>query len=347
MLEYYLINENDNLKIALDYLNKNPDKCLVVQDNKGRLLGTITDGDIRRSILKGLDFQSKIGKIYNKKPFFIKYKGKIDNINISKKILNNYSVIPLIDSNKKIINLLSKNLVSKKKQFKNKKIKFDIQFVPVVIMAGGEGKRLLPHTAIIPKPLLPYKGKSLAEHIISKFQDYGFYNFIFTIKYKSNLMKAYFSNLAKKTKINFVQELKSLGTAGSLKKLVKKKDKTYFVINCDSLINCDYISLLNFHKDNKNDVTLVISRKNQVFNYGSCIIKKNGTLKKIIEKPSTTHLANTGLYVMEKKTFNLIKKNEFLNMNQLIERLLKRKFKVGVYPINDDDWQDLGTWDKF
>ena len=105
--------------------------------------------------------------------------------------------------------------------------KFDLKEVPVIIMAGGEGKRLLPHTAILPKPLIPYQGKSLVEHIISRFKEYGLNTFILTIKYKSNLMKAYFSDLIKNIKVSFIYESKSLGTAGSLYKLIKKKARTF------------------------------------------------------------------------------------------------------------------------
>ena len=347
MLEYYLIEENQSLKTALDYINKNPDKCLVVKTKHSKLLGTITDGDIRRAIIKGLDFKNKINKIYNKKPYFIKLKNKFQKFSVSKKLIKNYSVIPIVNKNKQIIKLYSLNLNKFDKIDPKNNLKIDIQLTPVVMMAGGEGKRLLPHTNILPKPLMPYKGKSLAEHIIQRFQDYGFYHFYFTIKYKSNLMKAYFSNITSKIKIKFIQENKSLGTAGALRKLKSKKQKTFFVINCDSLIRCDYLSLLNYHKENKNDLTLVVSKKKQVFNYGTCLVKKNGSLAKIIEKPQITHLANTGLYVVEKKTFKFIHDKEKLDMDQFIQRLLKKKMKIGVFPIDDEEWKDLGTLDNF
>ena len=345
MFKYYLIKQNENLKSALNFLNRNPDKCLVVQNHVGKLLGTLTDGDIRRSIIKGLDFEDKISNIYNKKPFYINQNNK-KKIKISDQLFKTYSVIPIVNSKKKIIDLKSKNL-SKTDNNNKKNSKFDLKKVPVIIMAGGEGKRLLPHTAILPKPLIPYQGKSLVEHIISRFKEYGLNTFILTIKYKSNLMKAYFSDLIKNIKVSFMYESKSLGTAGSLYKLIKKKSQNFFVINCDTIIRCDYISLLNYHIENKNDLTVVVAKKKQVFNYGSCVIKKNGTLKEIIEKPSTTHLANTGLYVINKKSIKMIKKNEKIGMDQLISKLIEKKYKIGIFPIADDEWQDLGSWDNF
>ena len=342
--KYYFIDHNDKINNALSYLNNNQDKCLVVIDKKSKLIGTLTDGDIRRSILKGVSFKQSIKKIINKKPFFIRLKKLQKNreIHVTKSVFKNFSVVPIVDSNKTVIKIIT----SETSSFKNKKgIKIFSQEIPVVIMAGGEGKRLLPHTAILPKPLIPYQGKSMAEHIIKRFENYGFKKFILTLQYKSKLMEAYFSNIFKK-KISFIFEKKPLGTAGSLKKLENKLE-SFFVINCDTLINCDYISLLNFHNENKNDLTIVASRKIEKLKYGSCEISKNGYLKKIKEKPELSFLANTGCYLFNSKILKLIKKNEKLDMNTFIERAILKKYKISVFPIQESEWLDLGTWNKF
>jgi dTDP-glucose pyrophosphorylase len=343
--QYYFIDHNDKINNALSYLNNNQDKCLVVIDKKNKLIGTLTDGDIRRSILKGVSFKESIKKIINKKPFFIKLKKSQKNreINITKNIFKNYSVVPIVDSN----NIVIKIVTSKLSSFSGKKgIKIFSQEIPVIIMAGGEGKRLLPHTAILPKPLIPYNGKSMTEHIINRFENYGFKKFILTVQYKSKLMEAYFSDIFRKKKISFIFEKKPLGTAGSLKKL-QKKLKSFFVINCDTLINCDYISLLNFHNENQNDLTIVASRKIEKLKYGSCEIAKNGNLKKIKEKPEVSFLANTGCYLLNSKILRLIRKDEKLDMNTLIERAISKKYKISVFPIQESEWLDLGTWNKF
>jgi len=342
--QYYFIDHNEKINNALKYLNKNQDKCLVVIDGKNKLIGTLTDGDIRRSILKGVSFKQSIKKIINKKPFFIKLKQSQKNreIHITKSVFKNYSVVPIVDSNK----IVKRIITSKISSFKGKKaIKIFPQEIPVVIMAGGEGKRLLPHTAILPKPLIPYQGKSMIEHIINRFENYGFKKFILTLQYKSKLMEAYFANMLKR-KISFIFEKKPLGTAGSLKKLEKKLE-SFFVINCDTLINCDYISLLNFHNENKNDLTIVASRKVEKLKYGSCEIAKNGNLKKIREKPEISFLANTGCYLFNSKILKLIKKNEKLDMNTFIERAISKKYRISVFPIQESEWLDLGTWNKF
>jgi dTDP-glucose pyrophosphorylase len=343
----YLIGEESNIQKALNKLNKNQDKCLIVLSVKGKLLGTLTDGDIRRSLINGINFSQSIKKIYYKRPFYIKKKtGKNIEKNIPKNIFKNYRVIPVVNKNKLLIEIFSRNLIKSKNNYKSKN-KFFGKEVPVVIMAGGEGKRLLPHTAVIPKPLIPFNGKSMIEHIIERFKYYFFNSFIISLNYKSKLMEAYFSSEKKGTNIKFIHEKKPLGTAGALKKINRKKIKDFFVINCDSLIRCDYISLLTYHLENQYDMTIVVTKKTETLNYGTCKINKKGKLLKITEKPLTTFLANTGFYVLNSKILSLIKKNENIDMNELIERSIKRKFKIGVFPIHESEWQDLGTWLKF
>lgn len=346
--KFYLVNKESDILSSLFRLNNNKDKCLIVVDDEKKLLGTLTDGDIRRAILNGIDFSQSIKKVFNKRPYYLFEGDKKNKSNLSQSLLKNYKVIPVVNKKKKILKIFSLNLNNPdiknlKSRFKN----FNTN-VPVVIMAGGEGKRLLPHTSVIPKPLIPFKGKSMIEQVMENFKTYGFNNFIMTLNYKSNLMEAYFSsNKILKKNIKFIHEKYSLGTAGSLKKLNKKNLKNFFVINCDTIIKCDYHSLWSYHVENKNDLTVVASKKTQTFKYGSCHINKRGNLLKIHEKPTTSFLANTGLYIFNVKILKLIKKNQKIDMNVLIEKLIKKKFKVGVFPIHETEWQDLGNWIDF
>jgi NDP-sugar pyrophosphorylase family protein len=211
-------------------------------------------------------------------------------------------------------------------------------------MAGGEGKRLLPYTMVIPKPLLPLNGKSMIENVISKFQIYGFKSFIISINYKSNFLLSFFKNLSKNFKIKFIHEKKPLGTAGSLSMLNSKSAKNLFVVNCDSIISCDYLSFYGYHLENNYDMTIVVSKKKYVIPYGSCQVTSSGKLKKIIEKPDISYLANTGLYIFKSKILKLIPFEKEMNMNELIEIILRKKFKVGVFPVREEDWSDLGNW---
>lgn len=347
ILDLYTIRETSSIQSAMYKLEKNKDKCLAVINNSRKLIGTLTDGDVRRALINGVDFSQSIKKIFNKKPFYIKEEKRNKFLkNIPKKIFLDYKIIPVINRNKKLSDIISQNSLEITNN-KNTISKIFENQITVVIMAGGEGKRLLPHTAIIPKPLIPYKGKSMIEHIIEHFKNCFFSKFIITLNYKSKLMEAYFSDEKFKSNIKFLKETKPLGTAGSLKKINTKKIKHFFVVNCDSLIKCDYNSIVNYHFENKYDFTIVASKKTEIFNYGSCEINKKGNLLKIREKPQSTHLANTGFYFLNSKVLRLIKKNESIDMNDLIERLIKKKFKIGVFPIQETDWLDLGTWNRF
>lgn len=347
IFESHTIKENSSIQSSLFKLDRSKEKCLIVTNFKQRLLGTLTDGDVRRALINGINFSQSIKNIYNKRPFYIKKENKKNTTKeVPINIFKNYKIIPIVNKKKQLVDVISKNLNKTGKDFKFKTKIFDKE-IPVVIMAGGEGTRLLPHTAIIPKPLIPYNGKPMIEHIIERFKNYFFNSFILTLNYKSKLMKAYFSSENLKTKIKFIHEKKPLGTAGSLKKLNIKKNTNFFVVNCDSIIRCDYNSLVNYHLENKYDLTVVVTKKTEIFNYGSCEVNKKGNLIKIQEKPKTTFLANTGFYLISSSVIKLIKKNESLGMNTLIERCIKKKYKIGVFPIQDSEWQDLGNWGKF
>jgi dTDP-glucose pyrophosphorylase len=341
--EKNLIRSNNSLKEALKKLEETIFKCLIVVDKKNKLLGTITDGDIRRAILKGAKFDSLLRNYYFKNSVYFKNKigPKISNL-IKKNIsLNSSDLIPIVDSRKRVINVVLQEEILKTKKFKYKN---KIDSVPVVIIAGGKGSRLMPHTSIIPKPLIPINDKSMIEHVIERFKNYGSKNFFVTVNYKKELLRAFFSKALKKFNIKIINEKVPLGTAGSLELLKRNLKSSFFVINCDSIISCNYVSLYQFHKKNNFALTVVVSKKNSTIPYGLCEINAKGNLININEKPKIDFLANTGLYVLDPKVLKLIPKKKSFDMNNLIEKLLKRKNKLGVFPINEDDWNDLGNW---
>ena len=218
--------------------------------------------------------------------------------------------------------------------------------LPVVIMAGGEGTRLAPFTKILPKPLMPMGDKPIIEVIINRFYDYGCNDFYLSLNYKSNIIKAYFSDFEHKYKINYILENKPLGTAGSLYLLKKKIKKTFFVSNCDILIEADYADILKFHYQRKNKITLVSSMKNFMIPYGVCQIKDGGILRSIREKPEYDFLVNTGMYVLEPSVLSDVPRNQFYTITDLINDYLKKNEKVGVYPVSDKSWLDMGQFEE-
>ncbi len=245
--------------------------------------------------------------------------------------------LPFVDDKRRAISAVWREDVFKSKPKNRKSLK-----LPVVIMAGGKGARLAPFTKIIPKPLMPIGDKPIIEIIINRFFDYGCNDFYLSLNYKSSIIKAYFSDFEHKYRINYILETKPLGTAGSLHLLKSKIRKTFFVSNCDILIEADYADMLKFHHERKNKITLVSSMKNFMIPYGVCEISNGGVLKNIREKPEYDFLVNTGMYILDKTVLKDIPKHKCYNMTDLVKDYLKKGEKVGVYPISDKSWLDMG-----
>jgi dTDP-glucose pyrophosphorylase len=344
-IKKYLINENSKLIDAVNSLEKVLDKCLIVTNIKNQLKGTITDGDIRRAVLKGISFNSDIKKVYKKKPIKIYIDEFKKNNNYNHLFIqDNYRVIPILNKKDKVVDLLKgvNNFNVKKNIYSNK-----FKNIEVVIMSGGEGKRLLPYTTVIPKPLVPVNERPIIEHIIDRFKNIGVNNFYLTVNYKMNLIKAYFSQKKNKIKINFISEKHPLGSAGSLAFLKKKVRKNFFLTNCDSIITSNYQSIYKFHEEKKLDLTIVCSKKIHHVPYGTCLINNKSMLVSIKEKPTYNFLINTGFYVVNPRILKFIKKNEYLGMDVFINLLLKKELRIGVYQLDENSWLDFGQWNVF
>ena len=338
MFEKYKVRKNKSIEQAMQIQKDNSLKCLIVVDFKDKFLGTISDGDIRNAILKKIKLSEKIEKIFNKSPYFY-YENKYDLKKIKKNLNDqSYPYVPIINKNRKIINIIDLNFFGKKEEVKKINL-------PVVIMAGGYGTRLRPSTNILPKPLIPLQGKAIIEHIIDEFKPYNIKKYYISLNYKSILVKAFFSELKKSVNVNFLNEKKPLGTAGSLNFLLKKKINEFIVINCDTIIKTDFNKLLKFHKFSKNDISVVGAINNLEIPYGVCEIGKNRILKKIDEKPKFSFLASVGCYIINKKALRIIPKNKYLDFNELITKAIKKKLKVGVYPIDRSEWIVVGSFE--
>lgn len=330
-----LINPNKSLLKALETLQKISTKCLIVVDKNTKLLGTINDGDIRRAILKGLKLETPISKVYKKKSVYIYDSDEISENEIFKNLKNKINIIPIVNKKKIVVDYLSDNKITWKKN----KIKF--KNIDVVIMAGGLGTRLKPYSNILPKPLLPYKDKTILENVIDSFLEFGFKKFIISVNYKNIIIKSFFKELNPKYKINFLEEKFPLGTAGALRKLYSNNNKTYIVTNCDTIVDIDYNELCDYHFKNKNELSIVTSTRSNKIPYGVCYVNENKLIK-IVEKPENYYLANVGLYIISSKVLKLIDLNKNISFVKLIEELLKKKRKVGVFPISEKSWLDLG-----
>ena len=342
MKKNIFIKSSISIKEAMKCLNITAEKCLLVVDEEKKLLGTLTDGDIRRSILSGKKVSDKIENSYCKNPYFLikgnYIKEEVIFILRDKKI----DLIPVVDEYRKILDYLTLNSLGREKE-SNK----NLENVSVVIMAGGRGTRLEPFTKVLPKPLIPIHDKTIIENIIENFTKLYCKNFYLTVNYKARILKAYFEELNPEYNVNYIDEKKPLGTAGSLFYLKNKFKKPFFVTNCDILIKADYSIIYDFHNSGNFDITLVASTKDFTIPYGSCELTESGLLSRIIEKPSYELLINTGLYVLSPEILNLINENKFLHITNLIEKAKNKNMKVGVFPIEEDAWIDVGQWVEY
>ena len=330
------------IRQAMKALDKTAEKCLLVIDENNLLLGTLTDGDLRRSILAGAQFSEDISECYHKRPItLVEGHFKIEE---AKQLLREkkLDIIPVIDDEGTLIEYLTwGSLDDVQKPARS------LQDVPVVIMAGGKGARLEPFTKVLPKPLVPIQEKPIIEHIIERFTDITCSEFYLSVNYKGRILKAYFEELQPDYNVTFVDENEPLGTAGSLQLLMGKFDKPFFVTNCDIIVKADCVSLYEFHQKGGYDITLVASTKEYIIPYGTCELNGDGHLSHINEKPHYDFLINTGLYVLNPNMLKLIPENKFYHITHLIEDAKNQGKKVGVFPIDDEAWIDVGQWAEY
>lgn len=341
-LQSLCIPRNTSIKEAMFKLGETAERILLVVDNNGKLLGTLTDGDIRRGLLKGLLFSDKVEEIVQSDCSYVN-SHENDLKNTAKKIMIEKKIqqLPVVSNGGEIVDvILSTDLLSDEN---DEMITVSLPNT-VVIMAGGKGSRLEPFTQIFPKPLIPVNGKTVIEHIMDKYHRYGFNRFIYTLNYKKEYLKLFFKEANFPYTIDYVEENNFMGTAGSLSLFKDKINETFFVTNCDSLLDVDYCDVLKWHHEHKAAITIVGCHNEFKIPFG-VLQMADGRLEKIVEKPIHDVVINTGIYVIEPRVLSYISNNKPIDMNQLIE-LVSKEEKVVVYPIHDG-WLDIGQWGEY
>lgn len=329
------VSLNKNFKFLVDRLNKNQIKtCFILKGKK--LVGTITDGDIRRSILKNISKKTPIKEIMNRNPAKIFYSDKNIISRLTKLVKKkNIFIFPIIDNKKNYLGFINYN-----KKYIN------VNSVPgifdVVIMAGGFGKRLRPLTNIKPKPLIKVDGKPILHRIISKIDNINVNKIYVTLHYKSDSILKFLKKINSR-KIIPVVEKKPQDTFGSLLKIKHKLSKNILVINSDIITNLDTNNLFEFHVKNEADLTIGAKKNETKVNFG--VIKTNGkNINNIDEKPILNYWINTGIYFLKKNCILSTKKIK-INAVEFINSLIKKKFKVLLYPMYET-WFDIGTHEQ-
>jgi NDP-sugar pyrophosphorylase family protein len=350
--EISTIKENDYLKVNFNLSIRDSVKKLdnagigfvSVIDEENKIKGIVTDGDFRRAVLSGISLDDPIISIANKNFIYLKQgytKEDMENVFLN----NDIAQVPVLNDDELQEIILRQNIPFIKKENKEEQ---DTKInIPVVIMAGGTGTRLKPFTHIMPKPLIPIGNKPLLELIIDRFLVSGVNDFFLLLNYKANMIKAYFEEKPIFKNLHFLTEEFPMGTAGALKKLKGIINSTFIVSNCDIIIKTDYRKIIGFHKRGKYDLTLVACMQHFKIPYGICSIEEGGCLKEISEKPEFDYLVNTGMYILEPVILEYIPDNTFFHFTQLIEELKKKNIRIGVYPVYENSWIDVGQWEEY
>lgn len=339
-----LIMPDASVKDALRQLDKSAEKVLIVVDSELRLKGAITDGDIRRSLLAGADLSSPISDVYNKKPLFI----YVDDFNFDKikEPLLKYKVelLPVVEKDMTVADFITWDKVFSEKKDDISEI---LKTCPLVVMAGGKGTRLEPFTKILPKPLIPIGEKPIIQVIVDKFRARGIEQFYFVVNYKGEMIQSYFKHLEDKYDIKYLWEKDFYGTAGGLKMMEPRVEDDFFVSNCDVIIKAKYENILDFHREQNAALTIVSAIQHYRIPYGVVEFKSGGDVVKINEKPEYSFTVNTGLYVLNKRALDHIPDGVFMDMTDLINQLIKSGDRVITYPVNENEYIDIGQWEEY
>ena len=331
-LQSFIGSENLTVSEAMQKIDNNSYGILFLSDDKGRILGCITDGDIRRFLLAGGKMEGKAVDAANKTPRVAYSMEEAKHLYHKR----NYVVIPLVDENEIILDVYlgeTGEHAHKERGSLN---------IPVVINAGGRGTRLDPFTRVLPKPLIPVGDLPIIEHIMKEYQSYNCNEFHIIVNYKRTLMKAYFADNENNYNISWYDENKPLGTGGGLSLLRGRFKDTFFFANCDALLTANYESMVKFHKENRNIITMICAYKNINIPYGVVKMGINGAIEDMKEKPLMSFLTNTGIYIVEPEVIEDIEDGVSIGFPDIVEMERCKGKRVAVFPVSENDWMDMG-----
>jgi dTDP-glucose pyrophosphorylase len=336
------IEKEATILSALERMDKVNRKLLILTDYD-KFHSLVSIGDIQRAILAKIDLANPVHMITRKN---IRVALDSDNLEKVKERMriNRNEFMPIISKDNTIVDIIFWNDLFDQDEIKPHKP----LSLPVVIMAGGKGTRLKPITNILPKPLIPLGEKTILEEIMDKFVNAGCNTFYLSVNYKAEMISYYFENIKNENyHIEYFKEDKPLGTAGSMYLIKNKINTTFFVSNCDIIIDQDLHEVFNYHKENDNVITIVSVLKHYHIPYGTIETGNNGVLKKLTEKPKLTFQINSGMYLLEPEVLQSIPNNQFFHITDLIEIIQYNGGKVGVFPVSEGSWKDIGEWDEY
>ncbi|NTY98320.1 CBS domain-containing protein [Acinetobacter radioresistens] len=330
-----VLHKNDTILKALELLDSYALRIVLIVDDKNHLLGSVTDGDIRRGLLKGQNLHASVESIMHTSPYSI----EVDTLS-NRQIFEimrekRYLAVPIL-KNGQLISIITLDDLIRKKRKEN----------PVFIMAGGFGTRLRPLTDNCPKPMLPVGGKPLLETIVSSLKAQGFYKFYISTHYLPEIIQQHFENGDKfDVQIQYVHEIEPLGTGGALSLLPKSEIKLPFiVINGDVLTNMNFGNLIDFHEKNESIATMCVRKFQYQIPYG-VVNSNNNLIESMTEKPSYYFDINTGIYVISPELLAQVEA-KFIGMPTILEQQISKQKKVSIYPLHEY-WLDIGHVDDY
>lgn len=320
-------------------------KLLIIEDG-GRFVGLLSIGDVQRAIIRNMPMSAPVSEI-DRTELVVCSTGDTED-HIRGQMLKHRTVfMPVLAPGRRIERVVFWDDVFGGEPPRQAEKRSDLD-IPVVIMAGGKGVRLQPLTNVLPKPLLPFGSKTIIENIMDRFVHAGCRRFFLSLNYKASMIRQYFSELpGAPYDISFFEENKPLGTGGSLSLIRDRLTTPFFVSNCDIIIDQDLSVVWDYHRKNGNEMTIVAALKHVKLAYGSLVTGEDGLLKELSEKPEWVFKVNSGVYVLEPHVLSEIPENAFYNMTDLVDAILRRGGRVGVFPVSEASWSDIGNWDDF
>lgn len=315
---------------AMQKIDANTCGILMISDGDGKLVGCLTDGDIRRYLLSGGRLDGNVIEAANRHPKYARTFDEAASLFHKK----NYVAIPVLDEEDKIVSIYLGN-----GELEVPKVSLNI---PVVINAGGKGTRLDPYTRVLPKPLIPVGELPIIEHIMQRFMGYDCNRFHIIVNYKKQILKGYFSEKEGEYDISWYEEEKPLNTGGGLTLLKGTLRETFFFTNCDNLLLSNYDSIIRFHKNHKNAITMICAYKNLQIPYGVVEMGLDGVIEEMKEKPEFSFLTNTGIYVVEPEVLDDMEDGVAIAFPDVVEQQKEKGRNVAIYPVSENDWLDMG-----
>lgn len=331
-----LVQEHTTVFQVIERIDSTGMQIALVVDAEQRLLGTVTDGDIRRGILRGISLNESINLIMNEEPI-VGYTGESRRNIYALMKKKRLRQIPVLDEGRRVVRIELMDSFIEKRLYTN----------PVVLMAGGLGTRLRPLTDSCPKPLLKLGDKPILEMILENFIDHGFYRFYISVNYHADKIIEHFGDGSKwGVEIEYIHETERLGTAGALGYLSDKGiNESFFVMNGDLLTKVNFEQLLDYHLEYMAVATMCVREHEYQVPYG--VVKvEDSKLLSIEEKPTQRFFINGGLYVLHPDSLSFIPQGEYYDMPELFKRLIQEQLQTTVFPIREY-WIDIGKMDDF